>query len=344
MRRIDYSFLKEKVSAQTLSLVSVISSNEGKEEIRKLQNPDLFDSLKYVATKESIRYSNEIEGIVVSDERFKRITNGEKPINHNEIEILGYKEAFEYINQHYDEIKINEDTIKSLHKTIMGNSRNSGEYKKGENNIVEFDDKGNRRVIFTPPNEKETPELMEQWVLAYNEAFNDSLISPLLLIPCAIVDFLSIHPFSDGNGRVSRLLTVLMLNKSGYDISRYISFETMIKEYLYGYYDALSKCNDGWKNNTNSYEPFIIYYLQILYMCYKKLDEMFITTSLKKVKKNERIENVLMNSIVPISKQDIMNYLPDVSQRSVEVTIQKLQKEDKINKIGTTRDARYIKK
>lgn len=343
MRKIDYRTTCNNISGQVLNLVSIISSIESKEEFRKIQNPELFNKLISISTNQSIRYSSEIEGVVVSDDRFKAITSGDKPINHNEIEILGYKEVFDYISENYKEIRIDEKTILTFHSMLMGGVKGSGQYKQVENQIVEVDELGNKRVLFVPPDEKQTPGLMEQWFIAYNEAFADSNINPLLLIPCAITDFLCIHPFNDGNGRMSRLLTMLMLLRSGYDIGKYESIDAKILEYLDAYYISLSKCNNGWYENENTYEPFIIYFLQILYKCYKTLDERFIDISLKKTKKNERIENVIYNSIVPVSKENIHDHLPDVSIRTIEVTLAKLLSEGKIIKIGKTRSARYLK-
>ncbi len=184
---------------------------------------------------------------------------------------------------------------------------------------------------------------MEQLLLAYYEARQDSEISPLLLIPCFVLDFLCIHPFMDGNGRISRLLTVLLLYLSGYDIVRYVSYEGQINKYKDSYYEALKTSSDKWHENENDYVPFIVNFLQVLYKCFKDLDESFTDISLKKAKKSERVESILMGAIVPVSKQDIIAKLPDVSVKTVELVLGKMLKDKKIKKIGTYKDARYMR-
>lgn len=196
---------------------------------------------------------------------------------------------------------------------------------------------------FKPVPAKSVSGDMEQLLLAYYEARQDAEISPLLLIPCFVLDFLCIHPFIDGNGRVSRLLTVLLLYLSGYDIVRYISYEGQVNNYKESYYEALRTSSKSWHENENDYVPFIINFLQILYKCFKELDESFTDISLKKAKKSERVESILMGAIVPISKQDILAKVPDISVKTVELVLSKMLKEQKIKKIGTFRDARYMR-
>ena len=184
---------------------------------------------------------------------------------------------------------------------------------------------------------------MQQMLLAFYEARQDSEISPLLLIPCFVLDFLCVHPFMDGNGRVSRLLTVLLLYAAGYDIVKYVSFERQVDKYRAGYYEALMQASEKWQENGNSYDPFIIFFLQILYRCFKDLDSSFTDISLKKAKKSERVENILLNAIVPISKAEIAEMLPDISVQTVESVLSRMLKEEKIRKIGSYRDARYVR-
>ena len=184
---------------------------------------------------------------------------------------------------------------------------------------------------------------MEQMILAFCAARQDSTIPPLLLIPCLVVDFLCIHPFTDGNGRVSRLLTVLLLYSFGYDIVRYISFEGQVNKYKESYYEALEQTSVNWHEGTNDYIPFIINFLQIIYKCFKDLDERFMEISIKKAKKSERVESILLSAIVPISKQDISEKVPDISINTIELVLNKMLKEKKIKKIGTYKDARYVR-
>ena len=147
----------------------------------------------------------------------------------------------------------------------------------------------------------------------------------------------------DGNGRVSRLLTVLLLYLSGYDIVRYVSYEGQVNKYKASYYESLEQSSSGWHENKNDYVPVIIIFLQIIYRCFKDLDESFTDISLKKAKKSERVESILLGAIVPISKQDIAEKVPDISVNTIELVLSKMLKENKIKKIGTYKDARYMR-
>ena len=180
-------------------------------------------------------------------------------------------------------------------------------------------------------------------LIAFNEASHNPNINPLLLISCFILDFLCVHPFDDGNGRMSRLLTLLLLYKRGFDIGRFISIENMINENKGEYYRTLLESSINWQDNKNNYEPFMLYMIQILYECYTKLDENIFSQIDKKLSKTERIEVLLLNAFVPISKKGIQDQLPDVSEQLIEMVLAKLLKEGKIIKIGTYKDAMYYR-
>ena len=165
-----------------------------------------------------------------------------------------------------------------------------------------------------------------------------------MLIPCFILDFLCVHPFDDGNGRMSRLLTLLLLYKRGFDIGRFVSIENMINENKGEYYRTLQESSIDWQNGKNNYEPFMLYMIQILYECYTKLDENVFSQIDKKLSKSERIEALLLNAFIPISKRTIRDQLPDTSEQLIEMVLSKLLKEGKIIKIGSYKDAMYYRK
>lgn len=346
MRRFDYSFLETSIPANIASLSVIIADLRAKGDFRKLQYADSYEKLRKKAIVESVKGSNAIEGIVTTDDRIRDIVNGSIPVTHDEKEISGYKDALNLIHTNYEHMELKEDTINALHRMIEEevNPSEAGRYKSHDNMIMEYLPDGTRHIRFKPVSAKETSKAMEQLLLAYYDARQNSNISDLLLIPCFIVDFLCIHPYLDGNGRVSRLLTVLLLYMSGYDIGRYISIEGQINKYKEGYYDALEQSSSMWHENKNDYTPFMVNFMQILYRCYKDLDESFMDITLKKAKKSERVEAVLLNAIVPISKADIMDKVPDISVKTVELVLGKMLKEEKIVKIGSYRDARYMKK
>ena len=345
MHKYDYSFLKDTIPGNIVGLADIIADLKSREEFRKLQYSETFESLRQKALIESVKGSNAIEGIVTTDDRIRDIVAGAVPVTHDEMEISGYKDALNLIHTTYMDLDLSEDVICFFHKTIEEetNRLEAGHYKRTNNFIMEYGPDGNRRVRFKPVSAKNVQNDMEQLILAYYEARQDSEIPSLLLIPCFVLDFLCIHPFLDGNGRVSRLITVLLLYISGYDIVRYISYEGQINKYKAGYYEALQISSESWHENKNDYVPFIINFMQILYRCYKDLDESFTDISLKKAKKSERVESILLGAIVPISKQDIMQKVPDISVKTVELVLGKMLKEKKIKKIGTYKDARYTR-
>ncbi len=345
MKRYDYSFLKNQIPGNIVGLTNVIADLKSKEGFRKLQYTKTFESLRQKAIIESVKGSNAIEGIVTTDDRISELVNGSAPVTHDELEITGYKDALNIIHTNYESMDIDEEVIRMFHRLIEEgtNAAGAGEFKKTNNFIMEYGSDGTRRVRFKPVSPGKVPENVEQLLLAYYDARQDSEISPLLLIPCFILDFLCIHPFTDGNGRVSRLLTVLLLYLSGYDIVRYISYEGQVNKYKESYYNALEQSSTGWHDNKNDYVPVIINFLQILYRCFKDLDEAFMDISLKKAKKSERVESILLGAIVPISKQDIAEKVPDISVKTIELVLGRMLKENKIKKIGTYKDARYMR-
>ncbi len=346
MKKFDYSFLKKEIPGSIVGTIGIISDLNARNQIRKLQYEKTFEKLREKAMIESVKGSNAIEGIVTTEDRIKDLVDGAVPVTHDEKEISGYKDALNLIHTEHENLDVTRDVILMLHRMMEEpvNTSEAGHFKSRDNLIMEFEKDGTRRVRFTPVKAEETESAVEQLLLAYYDARQDMEIPVLFLIPCFVVDFLCIHPFLDGNGRISRLLTVLMLYIAGYDICRYISVENQINNYKENYYAALEQSSAGWHENKNDYTPFIVYFLQILYRCFKDLDVSFMDISLKKAKKSERVEAVLMGAIAPISKADIKDKLPDVSIKTIELVLSRMLKDDRIEKIGSYRDARYMKK
>ena len=350
MHKFTYEFLKEKtITSSLFSLSNIITDLKSKTDLKKNTNKSLFAKLETIAIKESVEGSNAIEGIITTEERIKEIVeNNSVPLTHNEEEIAGYHDAIKFVKENYEHLTFNEETIKQIHAMLVSRHvgyDKGGKYKTSDNVIAEkYADGRIKKVIFVPTKASDVDQAMKNLCLAYQVYRDDYDIPALLLIPCVIVDFLSIHPFSDGNGRVSRLLTLLLLYKEGYDIGKYISFENQINQYKGNYYDALERSQKKWHESNNTYYPFIEFTFQILYQCYKEINRRFIQTRSGKDKKNERIEAVVLDSIVPISKADIQELLPDVSITTIEAVLAKLLKENKIYKIGTFKNAKYLKK
>ena len=347
MRKFDYSFLNNGLlPAKLTNLTAAIYSLKTALNIKKEDFENIFTELEKVAKIQSVKSSNEIEGIVTSDERIREIVNqSSKPLNHNEAEIAGYRDALNTIHLEYTKLDFTEDTILKLHEILMSYTtyEYAGKYKLNNNYIIEEDKQGNRKIRFKPISAEETPQAMEQLTLAYMEARNDSNINQLLLIPCVILDFLCIHPFSDGNGRMSRLLSLMLLYQNGFEVGKYISFEEQINKMKGYYYESLKESSKKWEENQNDYAPFMENFLSTLYMCYKELEKRFSVVNSNKITKTSRIEATVLNSVIPISKKEICEILPDVSPTTVENVLGKMVKEGKIARVGTARASRYIK-
>ncbi len=347
MRKFDYSFLNNGLlPANLVTLTANISSLKTMARVRKAEHARIFTELESVAKIQSIKSSNAIEGIVTSDERIAAIVNqNSAPLNHNEAEIAGYRDALNEIHLGYERIDFRESHILRLHEMVMSIAgyEYGGQYKTDDNVILEIDADGNRTVRFRPIPAAETKQAMEQLEFAYLAAKSDANINQLLLIPCVILDFLCIHPFRDGNGRMSRLLSLLLLYKNGYDAGKYVSFEEQINNYKAWYYEALRQSSEGWSTNENSYFPFIENFLSTLYMCYKELDKRFAVVHGKKITKKARVEATVLNSLTPLSKAEICKILPDVSPTTVEAVLGAMVKTGSINRIGRGKTTRYIK-
>lgn len=345
MRKFDYSFLKkDNLSSNLINLTNYIHEIKEEEESKKILNPNLFKKLSSIAKVQSIKYSNAIEGIITTDKRIVELVNQKtEPLNHNEKEIAGYRDALNLIHNNYSKLSFNEEDILNIHNIMLSQtaSLDKGHYKEADNAIIEIDRDGNRRIRFRTVPAKDTKEAMNQLVLAYMDARQDSAINQLLLIPCVILDFLCIHPFTDGNGRMSRLLSLLLMYKNNYDVGKYISFEQKINDKKDLYYEALRLASISWEEGKNDYSFYIKNFILTLYSCYLELEKRLATVNIKKIKKEERIKIVIMSSLLPISKKEILEIVPDISASTVERVLSNLLKNNLIEKYGTFKNARY---
>ena len=347
MKRFDYSFLENGLlPAGLVNVVSAIAELRARESQLKYNYPDVVTRLESIAKVQSVKGSNAIEGIVTTDQRVNEIViQNSAPLNHNEAEIAGYRDALNLVHEGHDSLDIRERDILRLHEIMLSYIPVSGgAYKQNDNVIMEVDAAGRRRVRFAPTPAGETDAAMEQLVLAFMDARSNYSVNQLLLIPCFVLDFLCIHPFADGNGRMSRLLSLLLLYKNDFDAGKYISFEEQINKGKWDYYEALRLSSDGWHENTNSYFPFIENFVATLLYCYKELDKRFAVVRVKKVNKRQRIEATMLNSLLPISKQEICYVLPDISPTTVEATIAAMVRNGVVEKVGTGRNTKYLKR
>jgi len=347
MRKFDYSFLERgMLPAGLINVVGGVAKLQERESKRQSEFAQIFTKLESIAKVQSVKGSNEIEGIVTTESRINAIVNQNcAPLNHNEAEIAGYRDALALVHDNYDALDIGESQILHLHKVMLSyTAAGGGQYKKSDNIIMERNAKGERSVRFSPTPAAQTKPAMEQLVLAYIDARDNYNVNQLLLTPCFILDFLCIHPFTDGNGRMSRLLSLLLLYKNGFDAGRYISFEEQINQTKERYYKSLKESSAGWHKTQNSYFPFIENFVTTLLYCYKELDKRFSVMNSGKINKTNRIEAAVLNSLLPISKSEICYILPDVSPTTVEAVLAKMMKNGVIKKVGSARNTKYVRK
>ena len=296
-------------NSNIINLISKIHEYKGKQSYLLDTKKDTLDTLLKVAKIQSTSSSNKIEGIYTTDKRINEIVNQKlEPKNRNEEEIAGYRDVLTLIHENYNFIDINQNTILQLHRDLYKYTGYSygGKFKNSQNYIEEENEKGEKKIRFTPLSPVETPIAIEELCKNYNELVNNESCDLLVLIPIFILDFVSIHPFNDGNGRMSRLLTLLLLYKANYMVGKYISIEKIIEETKDSYYDTLEKSSLNWHNNENDYSYFVEYYLGIILNAYKEFDSRINIVENKKItayKRNYLKKIKLLKSLV----EDIQN-------------------------------------
>lgn len=345
MKEFDYiEKWKKLLTPDIVNYLTTIHEYRGEQRLIAERHADVLESLVEVARIQSTESSNKIEGIYTSDERLKKIVlDKTMPKTRNECEIAGYRDVLNTIHESFQHIPIRDTFILQLHRDLyrFENANGGGKFKTSDNIIEEEDSQGNKFVRFRPLPAWETPEAIANLCAAYNEAVNRREADPLLIIPMFIIDFLCIHPFNDGNGRMSRLLTLLLLYQHDYIVGKYISLEKLIEKTKDGYYEVLQKSSIGWTEDENDYEPFVKYMLGIITAAYRDFFERAKMVEEKKVPKPDRIEELIKNHVGTITKSEIIENTPGISQTTIQRTLTELVKKEKIIKIGGGRYTKY---
>lgn len=345
MRQFDYTKKwKKLLTPEIVGYLTTIHEYRGEQRLIAERHADVLESLVEVAKIQSTESSNKIEGIYTSDERLKKIVlDKTMPKTRNEREIAGYRDVLNTIHESFPHIPIRDTFILQLHRDLykFENASNGGRFKTVDNIIEEEDASGNKFVRFRPLPAWETPEAIIKLCNAYNEVINRSEADPLLIIPMFIIDFLCIHPFNDGNGRMSRLLTLLLLYQNNYIVGKYISLEKLIERTKESYYDTLQESSQGWIEGENNYEPFVKYILGIITAAYREFLDRAQIVEEKKVPKPDRIEELIKNHLGTITKTEIVNATPGISTTTIQRTLTELVKSEKIIKIGNGRYTKY---
>lgn len=346
MRTFNYSIIKnQKWDSETLGLIAAIYKECGKQELYLKQRPDELEKLVENAKIQSTEASNAIEGIVTTNTRIKQLVEEKTaPRNRDEQEIAGYRDVLSIIHASYDAIPLSKNYILQLHKIMYSHMHNPmvGQTKNVQNYISATFPDGHSKILFTPLAPFETLEALDRICEEYNKVIGNMELEPLIAIPIFIHDFLCIHPFNDGNGRMSRLLTTLLLYRSGFYVGKYISLEAKIAKNKDLYYAALSRAQHGWHEGTEDVVPFIKYLLGTILASYKDFGDRFAIVE-EKLPAIEIVRKASLNIIGRFMKQDIREQCPSLSLSSVEGALRKMVAAGELKREGAGKATRYIR-
>lgn len=350
MRNFDYSHLKDRTwDNEILSYVAKIHEFKGKQELYLRQKPVELERLVEIAKVQSTESSNRIEEIVTTRSRLQQLVEDKTtPRNRDEKEILGYRNVLNLIHENYQYIPLKSNYILQLHRDLLQYTELSygGKYKTSPNEIDAVLPNDEKRILFKPLEPYETLDAIEQICSSYQQALDCEIVDSLILIPCVILDFLCVHHFNDGNGRMSRLLTLLLLYRNDYVVGKYISIEKEIANTKEAYYQALAQADLGWHEGKNDPEPFIKYMLGIILKCYREFDER-LTISEKSGKRSNSydiVKTYVNSTIGTFTKRDAMENCPSLGSSSVELALKKLVEDGTIIRKGLGRASHYIRK
>ena len=348
MKKFNYEKLQETLlTTEVMALLAQIHEFKGKQDLFVEVNADILETLTEIAKVQSTGASNKIEGISTSDKRLNEIVKSNSaPRNRTEAEIAGYRDVLSTVHENYNFIDVTPNYIRQFHKKLYSHTDAAigGSYKNADNLIIEKDADGKETIRFKPLPAFLTEEAVQSLCDKYNKATHARKIDTLLLIPMFVLDFLCIHPFNDGNGRISRLLTLLLYYRAGYVVGKYISIEKLIEKSKETYYETLQQSSTDWIENNHDYAPFVKYMLGILIRAYSDFSERIDLMKYKKLSKPERIKAIIDRNIGKITKKEIMEQCPDISEITIKRTLAELIKCGYIETVGVARNAGYAKK
>lgn len=346
MRTFNYSEIKDqKWDSEILGYIAAIYKEAGKQEQFLKQRPKELEKLVEIAKIQSTEASNAIEGIVTTNTRIRQLVEEKTtPKNRDEQEIAGYRDVLNIIHDSFDAIPISRNYILQLHKIMYSHMNNplAGRTKNIQNYISATYPDGHTEILFTPLPPFNTPEALDKICEEYNRVIGNLEVEPLIAIPIFIHDFLCIHPFNDGNGRISRLLTTLLLYRNGFRVGKYISLEAKIAKTKDLYYDALERSQDGWHAGCEDAVPFIKYLLSTILAAYKDFEDRFsiVETKLPAV---EMVRKATQNKIGKFTKQDIRELCPSLSISSIEGSLRKMVENGDLKRGGSGKATYYIR-
>ena len=350
MRNFDYMKLSEQMwDTEIVSYIAKIHECKGRQELFVRQKPVELERLVEIARVQSTEASNKIEGIVTTSTRIKQLVNEKTtPRNRDESEIMGYRDVLNTIHESHDYIPVRPSYILQLHRDLLKRAGMSygGHFKNVQNYINETKSDGTQITRFTPVAPYETEEAVAAICSSYERALSMETIDPLILIPVFICDFLCIHPFNDGNGRMSRLLTLLLLYQNGYEVGKYISIEKQIEKTKDVYYDVLQGADYGWHEEKNDPTPFIRYMLKIILACYTEFEERVGMMNDRGVKSSayDMVKSYVINKLGKFTSADIIAACPGAGRSAILAALKKLTEEGMVVKCGGGRSTYYVRK
>lgn len=342
----DYNYRekwKKLLTPEIVKKLTLIHEYKGEQRLFIEAHKDELNKLVEIAKVQSTEASNRIEGISTADDRLKNLVQAKTtPRNRDESEIAGYRDVLNTIHESYDYIPINTNYILQLHRDLYKflGSVDGGIFKTSDNIIRETDMDGNECIRFKPVAAWETPPSIDELCKAFYEAKAE--VDLLLLDFMFILDFLCIHPFNDGNGRMSRLLTLLLLYQSDFIVGKYISIEKIIEESKETYYEVLQESSMNWHENLNDYKPFVNYMLGVIVKAYKEFESRVKLLTDSGLSKTDRIREIIKYHIGMITKSELMEMNPDISDTTIQRALADLLKSGEIQKIGGGRYTKYI--
>lgn len=340
------SFKRENVELplSAVWLMNSIAEYKGKQELYAKQSPQILKTLLEAALIESAESSNRIEGVTVDHARLKPLIIGHsKPRDRSEEEVAGYRKALDLIHSKYKSLRITPETIKELHRLCRGESWDAGKWKEKDNDIIRKHSDGRVEVIFKPVSAAKTPEMMKQLCLSYEHSISQFKYPDLYVVACLVLDFLSIHPFRDGNGRISRLLTLLVLYQHGFMVGKYISIERIVEQSKETYYETLNKSSQKWHEAKHDVIPWINYFLGTVLAAYKEFEERAQNIKPARGSKTQLVNHAIEHQVGEFSLNDIERECPSVSRDMIKIVFRELQKTKKIECLGKGKSAKWKK-
>lgn len=333
---------------EIVSYIAKIHEYKGKQELYVRQKPVELKRLIQIAKVQSTEASNRIEGIVTTNARLKQLVEDKTtPKNRDESEILGYRNVLNLVHENYDMIPVRPNYILQMHRDLLKYTSLSygGRFKTTPNEIDAMLPNGEKKVLFRPVEPYETPDAVAMICESYQKTLEKEKIDPLILIPCFILDFLCIHPFNDGNGRMSRLMTLLLLYRSGYTVGKYISIERAIADTKESYYEALAASDQRWHEEKNDPKPFIKYMLGVLLSCYREFEERITVANKTGTKSTayDIVKEFVTNKIGTFTKQEVLVACPSLGSSSIEAALKKLVADGTLAKMGAGRKTHYVR-